>query len=191
MVSLLEQPVVRSGVTFLEVLIAVGLIGIIAALVMVNSRDQLPLEKLIAETKLVSLRLGQASLDARASGRTAKIICSSAGIQLEWYKQKSDSFSSAVTATSSSSFKDGATIDIEASNNDIYLSSSWTTLNCSSNRNFYITSHGTFFSGSGIGGVELEFNLPNNLYTSKLVISGENALGRMYLREKLNAYSDI
>ena len=180
----------QRGVTFLEVLISIGLIGIIAAFIMINSRDQLPLEKLIAETKLVSLRLGQASLDARASGRTAKIICSSAGIQLEWYQAKSDSFATAITATSSSP-KVGATIDVEASNNDIYLSSSWTSLNCSSNRNFYITSHGTFFSGSGIGGVELEFNLPNNLFTSKLVISGENALGRIYLREKLNAYSDI
>ena len=180
----------QRGVTFLEILISIGLIGIIAAFVMINSRDQLPLEKLLAETKLVSQRLGQASLDARASGRTAKLICSPAGIQLEWYPLKSDSFASAVAATTSSA-KVGATINIEASNNDIYLSASWTTLNCSSNKNFYIASNGNFFSGDAIGGVELEFNLPNNLYTSKLVISGENALGRIYLREKLNAYGDI
>jgi prepilin-type N-terminal cleavage/methylation domain-containing protein len=183
----------RRGLTFLEVLIAVGLIAIVSGLAMISSRDKLPFEKLVSETRLVSQRLGQMSIDARASGKTIKISCSSSGLQADIYNVKSNDYQTASTATSSASKTNLLPIDIESLTNDIFISALWTNSNsnCATPKTFYITSRGHFFSSQGVGGVELEFNLSTNMYGTKLVISGENAIARLYIREKLNAYSDL
>lgn len=181
------------GLTFLEVLIAVGLIAIVSGLTMVNSRDTLPFEKLISETRLVSQRLGQMSIDARASGKTFRIVCTSNGLEADVFNVKSNDYLTAAAATSSASKINISPISIEPLSNDIYLSAAWTNSNsnCSTQKIFYITSRGHFFSAQGVGGVDLEFNLTTNIYGTKLAISGENAIARLYVREKLNAYSDL
>jgi type II secretory pathway pseudopilin PulG len=181
------------GLTFLEVLIAVGLIAIVSSLTMINSRDTLPFEKLIAETRLVSQRLGQMSIDARTSGKTFRIKCTPQGLEADVFNVKSQDFQTALSVTSSNPKVNLVPIAIESLTNDIYLSATWTNSNsnCASQKYFYITSRGHFFSAQGVGGVELEFNLTTNMYGTKLSISGENAIARLYVRERLNAYSDL
>jgi type II secretory pathway pseudopilin PulG len=181
------------GLTFLEVLIAVGLIAIVSSLTMMNSRNTLPFEKLLTETRLVSQRLGQMSIDARASGKTFRITCTSSGLEADVFNVKSHDYQTAASATSSSTKANLVPISVESLTNDIYLSATWTSSNsnCATQKTFYITSRGHFFSAQGTGGVELEFNLTTNMYGTKLAISGENAIARLYVREKLNAYSDL
>jgi hypothetical protein len=114
-------------------------------------------------------------------------------IQADVFNVKSHDYQTAASATSSSSKVNLVPISVESLTNDIYLSATWTSSNsnCATQKTFYITSRGHFFSAQGTGGVELEFNLTTNMYGTKLAISGENAIARLYVREKLNAYSDL
>lgn len=138
----------KKGITFLEVLVVISVMAIIAGMLVPTSQETVNLQKLSSEAKLVAQKLVQLSVDARVSGHVVQLVCSSSGMTANVYLGNQARDYSTAQARSSISANLIGTVSIESSSNTITLAG-----NCLTAKTFYITSEGYIFSAQGVAGI--------------------------------------
>ena len=138
----------KQGITFLEVLIVISIMAIVAGMLVPTNQENVNIQKLSSEAKLVAQRLVQLSIDARVSGHVVQIVCNTSGITGNVFlgnKSRDYSTSQAISSVASNFIY--ATL-VESNLNTITIAG-----NCLTPKTFYITSEGYFFSAQGVAGI--------------------------------------
>jgi type II secretory pathway pseudopilin PulG len=150
----------------LEVLVVLGIISVLSAMLVPSSQENVSLERVIGNAKLLSQKLVELSVDARASGRMVRLDCNSTGIRATTYRNtRSRDYNSSHQAI-------GVSSNIISSNIPLIQINTSTRLVCPTSNPIYITSEGYIFSGSsialaGITGLELR----SGPYGARLLVS--------------------
>lgn len=157
---------IKRGVTFLEILMVIGIMAIVAAFFAPTNQQTVTLEKLTSEAKLVAQRLIQLSIDARVSGHVVQVSCLNNGITARVYlgAQARDYATAQLRAGVSANLLD--TYEIERASNLITHAGI-----CASSQTFYITTEGYFFSAQGVPGIA-NLELRSGSYAATVDVSG-------------------
>ena len=144
----------------LEVLVVLGIISVLSAMLVPSSQENVSLERVIGNAKLLSQKLVELSVDARASGRMVRLDCNSTGIRATTYRNTRSRFYGNAIAS-----------NIISANIPLIPISASTRLVCPTSNPIYITSEGYIFSGpsalAGITGLELR----SGPYGARLLVS--------------------
>lgn len=157
----------QRGFSMLEVLVVLGVVSVLSAMLVPSSQENVSLERVIGNAKLLSQKLVDLSVEARSSGRTFKLDCDPAGIRVTAYKDvQSRLYNDSNTATSDSSKIISAYANVALLN----LGSS-TRLSglCAVSTRIFITREGHFFSATSAGIPNLE--LRSGSYRARLDVS--------------------
>ena len=181
------------GYTFLELIVVIGLIGIVASFAMVSSKDTSKTYSLLAEAQTAGSRLSLVVAEAQSSQSTIRLVCDYKSLFAQYFRgQKSNTLNalttslgtlgaSALTATSSTvPTKQIPLIDYTQQNKTLQLT-------CPSCGIFaYITSDGSLFNQCTLGqntNYEIIFySTQNTNIRSKLAISA-TGYPRIYLQD--------
>jgi prepilin-type N-terminal cleavage/methylation domain-containing protein len=148
----------QRGFSMLEVLVVLGIISVLSAMLVPSSQENVSLERVIGNAKLLSQKLVELSVDARASGRMVRLDCNSTGIRATTYRNTRSRFYGNAIAS-----------NIISANIPLIPVSASTRLVCPTSNPIYITSEGYVFSASspGITGLELR----SGPYGARLLVS--------------------
>lgn len=80
-----------SGYTFLELIIVVGLLGIVASFAMMSSRDTSKTYSLLAEAESAASRVSLVVAEAQSSQSSIKLTCDSKSLSAQYYRSASTS----------------------------------------------------------------------------------------------------
>lgn len=155
----------QRGFSMLEVLVVLGIISVLAAMLVPSSQDNVSLERVIGNAKLLSQKLVELSVDARASGRMVRLDCNPTGIRATTYRNtRSRNYAGSNQAS-------GITSNIISANIPLIQISANTRLSgvCAASSRIFITSEGLIFSASSPGITSLE--LRSGPYGARLNIS--------------------
>lgn len=185
------------GFTFLELIIVIGLIGILASFTMMSSKDTSKTYSLLAEAESAASKISLVVAEAQSSQSSVKLICDSKSLSAQYFRgQKSNTVysfigQSAITATSGTPTKTVSIIDyatnVTPQNSTLVLTCSQ--FGCSSG-NKYITSDGSLLNTSncaaqGISGGDslyLIFYSTQNPSISSQVSFSATGYPRIYLQ---------
>ena len=155
---------IKSGITFLELLVVVAIISVTSILFISSGQEAVPLHKLASHSKQIAQQLMQLSLDARLSGRTIELTCTADTLRAKSYQiNKTYDYESAKLAIDSAPIISQELI--KASGDGISLQKT-----CSVPQTYYITSEGSIFSAANLPGIEL--TLSTGQFLSQISLSG-------------------
>jgi prepilin-type N-terminal cleavage/methylation domain-containing protein len=75
-----------SGYTFLELIIVVGLLGVVASAAMMSSRDTSKTYSLLAEAESAASRISLVVAEAQSSQSSIKLICDSKSLSAQYFR---------------------------------------------------------------------------------------------------------
>lgn len=154
----------RLGVSFLELIVVLGIIAAIGVFTLPSSQDSIPVNHLAAQSKLIAQKLVQLSIDARVSGRTIRLDCTPNSLtSYAFNKNQTYDYASAASGVSGLSVVES--ISILTASNPISLSAT-----CPSLSSFYITSEGYFYQSASSPGIHL--SLTEGSYLATIQLSG-------------------
>lgn len=157
----------QRGFSMLEVLVVLGIISVLAAMLVPSSQDNVSLERVIGNAKLLSHKLIELSVDARASGRTVRLDCDPTGIRATTYRNtRTPRIYADLNSLS------GSAGNIISANVSLLNLSAGTRLagSCGVPTQFLITSEGYFFSSHPSGGIQ-NLELHSGPFGARLNIS--------------------
>ena len=138
----------QSGFTFLELVVVVGLVGIVAAFSVSSSNAPVSAEKMLGEARTNASQISSLVLYARSSQTSIKLTCTSKSLTASYYRgQKSNKISGSlgldvVTATAGAVTKGPVNLIS-------YPATSSMTLTCPI-ASAYITSDGSLLTVTGV-----------------------------------------
>lgn len=159
----------QSGFSFLELIVVVGLIGIVATFSFSGSNESVSIQKVISQSQESSVRLANLIAGARSAQTSIKITCNSNSLKADFYRLKSSNMisgslgTSVITQTSGAVTRSETLIDFTFAN---------MTMTCPSTTS-YVTSDGNFFTSTS-GNFDLiisstkKQNLQGRILLSKL-----------------------
>ncbi len=181
------------GYTFLELIVVIGLIGIIGSFAMLSSKDTSKTYSLLAEAETAASRVSLVVAEAQSSQSSIKLICDSKSLSAQYFRgQTSNSLyasgsvgKSVATATSGTPTKTVKIVDyytLTPQNKTLIISCN----SACSGGNLYITSDGSLLNtNTCASGNPLElifYSTQNASITSKVVFSSAG-YPRIYLQD--------
>ncbi len=167
----------QRGLSILEILIVLGIIGVLSAMIVPSSQENISIERVIGNGRLLSQKLLELSVDARVSGRMHRLDCNTAGVNVTTYKEtRVRDYAEAILAANNSG-------NIISTNVQLFAMGRASSLGglCRTSNRFFITSEGYIFSSAAPGIPDLQITAGR--YDVMLVIS---AVGdaKIYFRER-------
>ena len=155
----------QRGFSMLEVLVVLGIISVLSAMLVPSSQDNVSLERVIGNAKLLSQKLVELSVDARASGRMVRLDCDATGIRATTYRDTRQ------RDYNSSNLASGVSSNIISSNIPLLHIGTGTRLAgaCAVSARIFITSEGHIYSATTAGITNLE--LRSGRYGARLNVS--------------------
>jgi Tfp pilus assembly protein FimT len=181
------------GYTFLELIVVIGLIGIVASFAMISSKDTSKTYSLLAEAETAASRLSLLITEAQSSQSSIKLICDSKSLTAQYFRgQTSNALSasglvgkSVATATSGTPTKTVKLVDyyiLTPQNKNLIISCN---SSCSGG-NLYITSDGSLLNTNTCASgnpLELIFYSTQNTAISSKVAFSSVGYPRIYLQD--------
>lgn len=177
---------VERGLSFLEVLVAVGIVALLSTAATLVNRDRLPIEQQLGEVRQVAGRLTQYVAEARLSRSVFRFTCTADGITATRHDstQYSPVFTYAQAQTASGSPSLGS-FTLESPTNPIGVT-------CPDGNVFFISPRGEVLGATNKAGVTLEFastfsalrvgdNTSATTMRARLLVSGEGGATRIFL----------
>lgn len=174
----------QRGVSFIEILVVLGIIGVLSAMLVPSSQENISIERVVGNAKLLSQKLLELSVDARASGRMYKLDCGPGGVN--------------VTAFRDTRVRDYAEASLASNNSGKVISSNVQLLSigrgtslgglCGSSNRFFISSEGYIFSSAAPGISNLQITAGR--YDVLVEVSAAGA-SKLYFRERGRPFREL
>jgi prepilin-type N-terminal cleavage/methylation domain-containing protein len=78
----------QSGFSFLELIVVVGLIGVVAAFSISGSNEGVSIQKVVSQSQEASVRLSSLVASARSAQTSIKITCDSKSLKADFFRLK-------------------------------------------------------------------------------------------------------
>jgi Tfp pilus assembly protein FimT len=181
------------GYTFLELIVVIGLIGIVASFAMMSSKDTSKTYSLLAEAETAASRLSLVIAEAQSSQSSIKLICDSKSLTAQYFRSQTSNALSAsglvgksvVTSTSGTPTKTVKLVDyyiLTPQNKNLIISCN----SACSGGNLYITSDGSLLNTNTCASgnpLELIFYSTQNTAISSKVTFSSVGYPRIYLQD--------
>jgi prepilin-type N-terminal cleavage/methylation domain-containing protein len=168
----------QSGFSFLELIVVVGLIGIVAAFSFSGSNEGVSIQKVISQSQEASVRLANLIASARSAQTSIKISCNSKSLKADYYRLRSSNMisgslgTSVVAQTSGAVTRSEILIDFTLAN---------MTMSCPSAIS-YVTSDGNFFTSTS-GNFDLIISSTKKQNLQGRILLSKLGFPRVYARD--------
>lgn len=179
----------NSGLSFLEVLVAVAIIALLSSAAILVNRDRLPVEQHLGEVRQVAGRISQFVSQARLTRSVFRFSCTAEGIM-------GTRHDAAISSTPVFNFAQAmGSLPIIESNLILESVTNPLKVTCPFGNSFVISPRGEVLGGAGRAGVVLQFessfsplrvgdNTAATTLVSRLVVSGEGGVTRIFVGDK-------